>query len=41
LGDGRPGRFPYLLRGVAVERANQAWCTDLTYEASVSSHFLK
>jgi putative transposase len=31
LGDGRPGRFPYLLRGVAVERANQAWCTDLTY----------
>ena len=30
-GDGRPGRFPYLLRGVAVERANQVWCTDLTY----------
>ncbi len=31
VGDGRPGRFPYLLRDVKVERANQAWCTDLTY----------
>lgn len=23
--------FPYLLRDVAVERANQAWCADITY----------
>jgi len=31
VGDGRPGRFPYLLRELKVERANQVWCTDLTY----------
>jgi putative transposase len=24
-------RFPYLLRGVAIERANQVWSTDITY----------
>ena len=23
--------YPYLLRGLAVERANQAWCADITY----------
>jgi putative transposase len=23
--------YPYLLRGVAVERPNQAWCMDITY----------
>src|SRR5215470_13706680 len=23
--------FPYLLRGVAVERPNQVWCADITY----------
>jgi putative transposase len=23
--------FPYLLRGLAIERANQAWCADITY----------
>ena len=23
--------FPYLLRGLAIERPNQAWCTDITY----------
>ena len=23
--------YPYLLRGLAVERPNQVWCTDLTY----------
>jgi putative transposase len=23
--------FPYLLRGVAVERPNQVWCSDITY----------
>ena len=23
--------YPYLLRGVAVERANQIWCADITY----------
>src|SRR5262249_62167483 len=31
-GDGRPHRvFPYLLRGVAVERADQVWSADITY----------
>jgi putative transposase len=23
--------FPYLLRGLAIERANQVWCADITY----------
>jgi putative transposase len=23
--------FPYLLRGQAIERANQVWCADITY----------
>jgi putative transposase len=31
-GDGRPHRvFPYLLRGVTVERADQVWSADITY----------
>ena len=24
-------KYPYLLRGLAVERPNQVWCTDITY----------
>ena len=24
-------KYPYLLRGVSVERSNQVWCTDITY----------
>jgi hypothetical protein len=29
----RPGHkiYPYLLRGLAVERPNQVWCMDITY----------
>ena len=23
--------YPYLLRGLAIERANQVWCADITY----------
>jgi putative transposase len=23
--------YPYLLRGLAVERPNQVWCMDITY----------
>jgi putative transposase len=23
--------YPYLLRGMAIERSNQVWCTDITY----------
>ncbi|MCH9692425.1 MAG: DDE-type integrase/transposase/recombinase [Gammaproteobacteria bacterium] len=23
--------YPYLLRDLAINRANQAWCTDITY----------
>ncbi len=31
-GDGQPHRvFPYLLRGVAVDRPNQVWSADITY----------
>jgi len=26
-----PRRYPYLLRGVSVERPNQVWSTDITY----------
>ena len=25
------GKYPYLLRGLAVERPNQVWCADITY----------
>ena len=24
-------RYPYLLRGLAIERPNQVWCADITY----------
>jgi putative transposase len=24
-------KYPYLLRGMSVERPNQVWCTDITY----------
>src|SRR5262249_51229498 len=31
-GDGQPHRvFPYLLRGVAIERPDQVWSADITY----------
>jgi putative transposase len=23
--------YPYLLRGLAIERSNQVWCADITY----------
>jgi putative transposase len=26
-----PEMFPYLLRGLAIERPNQVWCADITY----------
>jgi putative transposase len=29
-GNGQP-RFPYLLKGLAIERSNQVWCSDITY----------
>ena len=25
--------YPYLLRGLDINRANQVWCTDITYSA--------
>ena len=31
--------YPYLLRGLAIERANQVWCADITY-IPVSRGFL-
>jgi putative transposase len=29
-GDAHP-RFPYLLKGLTIERSNQVWCSDITY----------
>jgi len=31
--DPHPGHriYPYLLRGMAIKRPNQVWCTDITY----------
>jgi putative transposase len=23
--------YPYLLRGLSIERPNQVWCADITY----------
>ena len=23
--------YPYLLRGLAIDRVNQVWCSDITY----------
>ena len=31
--------FPYLLRGVSIEQANQVWCTDITYLPVLKGHF--
>jgi putative transposase len=31
--------YPYLLRDVAIARANQVWCTDITYLPSGKGHF--
>src|SRR4249920_4059709 len=30
-GTGRPCIFPYLLRGMTIDRANQVWAADITY----------
>jgi putative transposase len=31
-------KYPYLLRGLAIERANQAWCADITYVPMPGGH---
>lgn len=31
LKDGETGVYPYLLRGLAIERPNQVWAADITY----------
>jgi putative transposase len=31
--------YPYLLRGVAIERVNQVWSTDITYLPVLGGHF--
>lgn len=30
-GAGKPKRYPYLLRGLSIARANHVWSTDITY----------
>lgn len=31
--------YPYLLRGLEVAKANQVWCTDITYLPVLKGHF--
>lgn len=31
--------YPYLLRGLLIERSNQVWCTDITYLPVLRGHF--
>ena len=31
--------YPYLLRGVSVTKANQVWCTDITYLPVLKGHY--
>jgi putative transposase len=31
--------YPYLLRGLSIDRANQVWCTDITYLPIGKGHF--
>ncbi|MBD1846882.1 IS3 family transposase [Cyanobacteria bacterium FACHB-63] len=31
--------YPYLMRGLAIESANQVWCTDITYIPGAKGHF--
>ena len=31
-------KYPYLLRGLEIERSNQVWCTDITYIPLGDSH---
>jgi putative transposase len=30
-GNSESKKYPYLLKGVSIERPNQVWCTDITY----------
>jgi putative transposase len=30
-GDDEHKKYPYLLRGLSIERPNQVWCSDITY----------
>ena len=31
--------YPYLLKGLTIERSNQVWCTDITYLPVLKGHF--
>jgi putative transposase len=41
LSQSHPGHqvYPYLLRNVTIERANQVWSTDITYLPVLKGHF--
>src|SRR5262249_21568009 len=32
--------YPYLLRGLAIERPNQVWCADITHSRSATASFI-
>ncbi len=31
--------YPYLLRGLNIKKANQVWCTDITYLPVLKGHY--
>jgi putative transposase len=33
--------YPYLLRGLAIERPNQVWATDMSMPLQIRSYLLK
>ena len=39
LGNREHKVYPYLLRGLSITRANQVWCSDITYLPVLRGHY--